>query len=428
MVAKIKSGKSLIGALNYNENKVKQGKAKLIDASGYPKDRDDLNIYDKLQRLTDLAEGNQRTQTNTVHISLNFPNGESLTDETLKKITQDYMHGIGFDGQPYLVYRHEDAGHPHIHIVSTNIKPSGERISLHYLGQNQSEQIRKEIEIKYQLTKAEGQAKQKPDLKADFAAAEYGRAETKREITNILGFALRSYKFTSIPELNAVLQQYNIQADRGSKDSRMFAREGLVYWILDKNGSKVGVPIKASTIYGKPTLKELEKKFQLNDQLRKPFKAGLIQILDQILAKPQTQSSFQKILQAKGIHVILRTNEEGRLYGVTFIDQKNKAVFNGSDLGKAYSANQLAARFQNEQQKEAAAPIQQIKTLDQDESSRPNQSTPQTSTTDQPEHHDQTANTTAEGDELFDILFAPERDDIAALNKFKKKRKKGLNL
>jgi ribosomal protein L30E len=58
MVAKIKSGKSLIGALNYNENKVKQGKAKLIEASGYPKDKDDLNFYDKLQRLTDLAEGN----------------------------------------------------------------------------------------------------------------------------------------------------------------------------------------------------------------------------------------------------------------------------------------------------------------------------------------------------------------------------------
>jgi hypothetical protein len=304
MVAKIKSGKSLIGALNYNENKVKQGKAEFIQASGYPKEMKDLNFYDKLQRLTDLAEGNQRTQTNTVHISLNFPNGETLPTETLIAITQDYMTGIGFEDQPYLVYRHNDAGHPHIHIVTTNIKRDGYRISLHYLGQNQSEKARKAIEIKYNLVKAEEQPKQKPNLKADAEAAEYGKAETKRAITNILGFVIRTYKYTSIPELNAVLQQYNIQADRGSKDSRMYARAGLVYWILDKQGNKVGVPVKASSIYSKPTLKTLEEKFKLNEQLRKPFKQDLINLIDTILAKPHTKRSFQKALKEKGIQVI----------------------------------------------------------------------------------------------------------------------------
>jgi hypothetical protein len=402
MVAKIKSGKSLIGALNYNENKVKQGKATLIGASGYPKEMKDLNFYDKLQRLTDLAEGNQRTQTNTVHISLNFPNGESLPSETLMAITQDYMLGIGFENQPYLVYRHSDAGHPHIHIVSTNIKRDGYRISLHYLGQNQSEQARKSIEIKYNLVKAEEQQKQKPNLKADLSAAEYGKAETKRAITNILGFTIRAYKFTSIPELNAVLQQYNIQADRGSKDSRMYAREGLVYWILDHQENKVGVPIKASSIYGKPTLKTLEEKFKLNEQLRKPFKAELIKAVDEILAKSQTKSSFQKALKAKGIQVILRQNDEGRIYGVTFIDQKNKAVFNGSDLGKTYSANLLSAKFLPEPPKNSATQ----------------------------QNSDMAVNgvTTDHSEGLLDILMAPEREDIAALNKFKKKKRKGLNL
>jgi hypothetical protein len=395
MVAKIKSGKSLTGALNYNENKVKQGKAQLIAATGYPKDMKDLNFYDKLFRLTDLAGRNERTKTNTVHISLNFPNGEALPTDTLQVITQDYMAGIGFENQPYLVYRHTDAGHPHIHIVTTNIKPGGYRISLHYLGQNQSEKIRKAIEVKYQLTKAEEQPKQKPDLKAD--PADYGKAETKRAITNVLGFTVRAYKFTSIPEFNAVLQQYHVQADRGSKDSRMYARGGLVYWILDKQGNKVSVPIKASTIYGKPTLKTLEEKFKLNEQLRKPYKAGLIKNVDEVLAKPQTQSSFQQALRKKGIQVILRQNDEGRIYGVTFIDPKNKAVFNGSDLGKAYSANLLSAKLLPES-------IKSVNTNDTFILSHQNN-----------------------GDNLLDILLAPEREDIAALNKFKKKRK-GLNL
>jgi hypothetical protein len=399
MVAKIKSGKSLTGALNYNENKVKQSKAQLIDAVGYYKDLLDLNFYDKLLRLTDLAGRNERTKTNTVHISLNFPNGEILPTEKLQAITQDYMAGIGFESQPYLVYRHHDAGHPHIHIVTTNIKASGERISLHYLGQNQSEKARRTIEIKYKLVKAEEQPKQKPDLKADISAAEYGQAETKRLVTNILGLTLRAYKFTSIPELNAVLQQYNIQADQGTKNSRIYAHEGLIYWIVDKSGNKVGVPIKASSIYGKPTLKTLEEKFKLNEQLRNPYKAGLIQKIDDVLAKPQTKRSFIQALAKQQIKVILRQNDKGRIYGVTFIDQRNKTVFNGSDLGKGYSANLLSTKFLPEPQKSAY-----------------NQNT----TTNNVE--------TENGNDLLDILLAPEGEDIAALNKFKKKKRKGLNL
>ncbi|QHS56620.1 relaxase/mobilization nuclease domain-containing protein [Mucilaginibacter sp. 14171R-50] len=402
MVAKIKSGKSLIGALNYNENKVKQGKASLIAAVKYPKEKEQLSFNDKLFRLTDLAGMNQRAKTNTVHISLNFPNGEHLADQKLTEIAKEYLAGIGFATQPHLVYRHEDAGHPHIHIVTTNIKRDGERISLHYLGQNESEKTRKAIEVKYSLVKAEEQPKQKPSLKAEITAAEYGKAETKRTITNILGFTLRAYKFTSVPELNAILQQYHIQADRGSKDSSMYAREGLVYWILDKKGNKIGVPIKASTIYGNPTLKTLEEKFRLNQQLRKPFKAELIKLIDLALTKPQTKSSFQKGLQAKGIQVILRHNEEGRIYGVTFIDQPNKAVFNGSDLGKAYSANLLSAKFLPEFQTK-------VVTAQQTENEAVHPSA-------------------AGNDELLDILFTAEREDLAALSKFKKKKRKGLNL
>lgn len=396
MVAKIKSGKSLIGAINYNENKVKQQKAQLIAAPGYLKDMERLSFNDKLFRLTDLAERNERTKTNTVHISLNFANGEDLPDAKIQAISTDYMKGIGFENQPYLIYRHFDAGHPHVHIVSTNIKSDGYRISLHYLGQNDSEKARKAIEIKYGLVKAEEQVKQKPDLKVKIEPTEYGKAETKRAITNTLGYVLRTYKFTSIPELNAVLQQYNIQADRGSKDSRIYAHEGLVYWILDKQGNKIGVPIKASTIYGKPTLKTLEEKFKLNEALRKPFKEQLIKAIDEVLAKPLTKRNFQKALYEKGIRVILRHNDEGRLYGVTFIDQINKAVFNGSDLGKAYSANALSDYFLPE-------PKRQGQTQ---------------------EHQEFNYDVAGNDNNLLDILMAPDRNDMGALNKIKRESRK----
>ncbi len=56
------------------------------------------------------------------------------------------MSKIGFGDQPYLVYQHFDARHPHIHIVTTNIKSDGSRIKTHNIGRNQSERARREIE------------------------------------------------------------------------------------------------------------------------------------------------------------------------------------------------------------------------------------------------------------------------------------------
>ena len=61
------------------------------------------------------------------------------------------MEGIGFKDQPYLVYKHNDSGHPHIHIVSSLITPEGKRIRTQNIGRNQSEKTRKEIEKEFNL-------------------------------------------------------------------------------------------------------------------------------------------------------------------------------------------------------------------------------------------------------------------------------------
>src|SRR6478735_10558828 len=106
MVAKIKSGKSLKGALMYNEQKVNAGKAVLLEARGYPMETFSLKLQDKLFRLQDLAGRNQRVRTNTVHISLNFDVGEKMSAEKAVAVADRYMEGLGFSAQPYLVYEH----------------------------------------------------------------------------------------------------------------------------------------------------------------------------------------------------------------------------------------------------------------------------------------------------------------------------------
>lgn len=198
MVAKIISGKSLSGALNYNEKKVALGKAELIWQSGFHKDIHQMDFYDKLFRLQDLAYRNERTKTNTVHISLNFAIGEKLHAEKLNEIANTYMENIGFGDQPYLVYLHRDAGHPHIHIVSTNIMASGDRISLHNLGKTRSEVARKLVEQQFGLVPAMKNEKHSQDI-ISIAKVEYGKVDTKRAISNVVRVVTEKYKFTSVP-------------------------------------------------------------------------------------------------------------------------------------------------------------------------------------------------------------------------------------
>jgi len=353
MVTVIKPGRSLRNALHYNENKLKQEKAVLIHSANYGKDTDLLGFSDKIRRLEKQAVLNPNTKVNSVHISLNFHPSEKIPVEKLREIADAYMEKIGFGDQPYLVYQHHDAGHPHVHVVTTNIRKDGTRIKLHNIGRNQSEKARKEIEKEFKLLKAQReQLKQAYVLKpVNVQKVQYGKSETKQAITNVLEAILPTYKYASLPELNAVLKPYNVRADRGSENSRTYQRGGLVYRVLDEKGQVVGAPIKASQLYNKPTLKALEVRFEENAVAKQVHKQRVKDAIDINLARRPGMPLPELIqaLEKENIQVILRQNANGITYGMTYVDHQTKCVFNGSELGKPYSANQMQVRCEPDQ-------------------------------------------------------------------------------
>ena len=349
MVAVIKTGHSLHRILNYNENKVTEGVAELISATNYPMDAEQLSFKNKLNMLLHQAALNENVTRNSVHISLNFDPSESPSKELLAEIADRYMEKIGFGDQPYLVYQHFDAGHPHIHIVSVKVRDDGSRIDTQNIGRNQSEKARKELEEVYGLKKAEGSRLSGAyELKpVNVQKALYGKAGTKRAITIVIDAVLKDYKFTSLHELNAVLKLYNVFADRGSEGSRIYQGHGLTYRIIDMQGNKVGVPIKASDFYSKPTLKNLEQMFKGNDLKRQPHKTRVKNIIDMAFARQPglTISGLISTLEKEGVAAIVRQNDDGIIYGMTYVDHITKSVFNGSVLGKKYSAKGILERF-----------------------------------------------------------------------------------
>ncbi|MFC0773464.1 relaxase/mobilization nuclease domain-containing protein [Terrimonas alba] len=347
MVAKITIPGSIQRALNYNEQKSKEGVADCIYAHNFLKEAEQLNFYEKLKRFESLMALNKRAATNTIHISLNFGLNEKIGREKLVEIATVYMEKIGFGAQPYLVYQHHDAGHPHVHIVSTNIQKDGKRISLHNLGKNESTKARKEIEIAYKLVRAEQQADQNKEINpVNVERVKYGKSPTKRAITNVLDAVLPTYKYASLAELNAVLKLYNVMADRGCEQGIIFQKRGLLYRVLDEKGNKIGVPIKASSIYSKPTLAFLESKFTENEIAKQECRKNVRLAIDWIMVSPpKNLQAFKLALEKEKISLAIRQNENGIVYGLTYIDHNTKTVFNGSDIGKQYSAKAILEKF-----------------------------------------------------------------------------------
>jgi len=388
-----------------------------------------MNFYHKLALFENRNMLNERVSTKTIHVSLNFSPTEKLNTKQLMAIAESYMEKIGFGEQPYLVYRHQDAGHPHLHIVSTTIRQDGSRINTHNIGRNQSEMARKELEQEFGLIKAEKpkEVQVMKSINADVVV--YGKQETKRSITNVVNSVIKRYNYTSLPELNAVLQQYNIVADSGEKDKRIYKYGGLVYRVLDEAGKKIGVPIKASAISSKPTLAYLEQRFERNKANREAPKELLKKTLEEVLRRsPVSMQNFINLLAKKEVFTLLRQNEEGRIYGITFVDNQNKAVFNGSDVGRQYSIGALQSHLFKPVLRAQDNAVQTTANIN----SNAEDKHPQASGVVQPLQHLSIENKETQKDNLLQQLISPEPtyENVPAqlVKKSKKRKKRNRNL
>jgi hypothetical protein len=343
----MKNGKNIRGALTYNEAKVRAGTAELILASRYGCEVGELSFSQKLKRFSVLNDHCVTSCFNTVHISLNFSALDAVDTDQMQLIARDYMQALGFEKQPYLVYRHNDAGHPHLHIVTTPVKPNGRTINLHNLVQRKSEPARKLIEETYRLSKAEGRRQSQGLAPISVEKVQYGKAETKQAIAQVVRSVADNWRFTNLQEFNLILQQYGVLADSGHPGTRMHVNRGMQYFITNGKGEKLSVGIKASSIYSSPTLKNLDKKFSANlvkKQASRHFTQSAVQFA---MANVKSKNELASLLHSKKIELL---ESGGNLF---FLDHRNKTVNSAQGLG----INTNALEYAN-------SPVLEEKTVD----------------------------------------------------------------
>ena len=126
MIAKIIKGTNFSGVVNYMLSK-REGKVKVLQAIGVhcslPNDiAHDFNLQ---------ASMRPNVHKPVCHTILSFSahDSERLTDATMVKIANEYLHEMGYGDTQSLIVRHNDRQHPHLHICINRIGNDGKTIS-----------------------------------------------------------------------------------------------------------------------------------------------------------------------------------------------------------------------------------------------------------------------------------------------------------
>ena len=347
MIAKISVTANLGGTLGYNFKKVEQEEAsvlltnRLYQQSGRP-----YTMKEVLEDMQLAIPDKCRTKKVVFHCSLNPHPDEHLDDDTLKRIAQEYMEEFGYGEQPYIVFKHWDIAREHIHIVSIRVDSEGRKVNDRF-EKWRSKRITNVLEEKYGLIPSSKKTEKKETLSSPMEV-DSERGEIKQQIEGVVRFVLKHYAFQSLGELNATLAQYRLTAEEVKREYRGKQYDGVVYAPTDSKGNKVGTPIHASEIGRGVGYDALERRMEQSMSLIATH-LGTVRgrLLEVMRSSPQTIEELQKGLKQVGLRAFIRKNEAGRLYGITFIDDKEGIVVNGSRLGKGYSANVFNTYFAN---------------------------------------------------------------------------------
>ena len=345
MIAKISATENLGGALGYNFKKVEKGEANiLLAAELYQSKEGRYTMEDVLADMEALIPKNCRTKKTVFHCSLNPHPDEKLSDERLTQIAKEYMETLGYGKQPYIVFKHNDIAREHIHIVSLRVDSRGRKINDKF-EKRRSKKITDALEKRFGLIPS---SKVRDNVETETPKVDIDKGNIKEQVASTLRMVLEHYKFCSLGELNTILNKYNLAIEEVKTEFRGKKYDGLVYVPTDEKGNKAGTPIHASDIGRGVGYTAVQNRMQKSKQAIKPLIPAIRnKVLQTMRTSPNTEKELRQRLEEQGLRVVIRKNDNGRIYGITFIDDEQGVAFNGSRLGKGYVANVFNTYFSN---------------------------------------------------------------------------------
>lgn len=363
MIAKIGRSGNLFGALAYNQLKVDNQNGQLLFVNKIIETADGhYSVVQLAKSFEPYLIANRNTEKHTLHISLNPDPKDKLSDDNFRDMAEYYMLEMGYSEQPFAVFKHTDIDRSHIHIVSVCVDQEGKKISDKF-EKMRSMKVCRFLEMTYGLIPATDREQNEKDKV--FRPVDYRAGDVKSQIASVVRHLPDFYQYQTLGEYNALLSLFNVTAEKVEGELHGKIKKGLLYIPLNEKGEKSGHPLKSSLFGKNAGLAALELYFakcrtNLKDH---PGRQTLKAAAAIALHTTSDEQTFKKQLIDQGINIVVRRNDAGRIYGVTFIDHNSKAVWNGSRLAKELSANTFNDYWNNKINHDIKAPaIQQAKT------------------------------------------------------------------
>lgn len=301
-----------MGALSYNLKKLNhpdpKQRAELLDMSFVSLDKNSIRAQVEVVRLLKPA-----LKRHVYHTSLNFSKKEAgkMDNEKLLAIARDYLTGMGFTDNQYLIFRHHDAEHPHLHLLVNRISFDG-RVVSDSNNFKRSEVILRKLEQQYNLVAVKQSNHIAKQQGSDIAVEPLGGVSRE----------LSKYKYT---------EQYNqVPVEQ---DSHVAVEQ------------YIQAPLKA------PTKSEVE---MVNRTGKPSDKMVLQKRLERLLtAKGMTLSDFIIKCEQEGIHLLFNQASTGRVSGITYFYGEFKVT--GKALGNRFKWSELIRQVNYEQGRDGQA-------------------------------------------------------------------------
>jgi hypothetical protein len=342
MIALQKIGKSFMGALKYNWNKL-----------AYP----DPNIRAVLlsTNFTSLDLGFIRQEVDLIkslrpslgryvyYTSLNFSKEDVLDNKTMLAIAEDYLSLSGYTNNQYFIFRHNDADHPHLHLLVNRITFDGEVVS-DSNNYKKSEAILRRLEQQYNLVTVE---------QSNHLSIEQNKAVSKypgNRVAEDMSKDVTGGKESGIP----IEQRNDLSAERYNNgaiytDKRVTADRNKDVPV--EQGNNVSASRYIQTPLRAPTKSELEMVHRTGEA------SGKMELQERILRLVSgpgiSLQDFINKCEAEGIHLLFNQASTGRVSGITYFygDLKIK----GQKLGNRFKWAELIKNLDYEQGRDGQA-------------------------------------------------------------------------
>ena len=207
MIAKLSKGVGFGGLVNYANN-IKQKDTNIIASNG-------VSLTDNKSIATSFrlqAKGNPKVKQYVGHLMLSFSPKDTprLTDDFVEKVAKDYLHRMGLDNTQYVIFRHHDQPHGHVHIVYNRVDNDGKLVA-NDTNFRMSVAVTKAITREYGLTFGKG----KRDVRRDRLR---GKDATKYRIYDIAHKELQSGLHRDVKSLASALARQGITLTTVSDD------------------------------------------------------------------------------------------------------------------------------------------------------------------------------------------------------------------